>query len=617
MYQKINLKVKEERMRKFIAALSVLFLVFGVTTIAMAAFQVEVKTNSEPVTGAEGACEKAGNITLIFDEGTIFQDGDWITADLPIGVTLCQDFDFAILGVSAGVVPGAGAFVTTAAPADGATLDNDLWSIKDLGNSGAAEGITVAGTSGIFFRVRGSSGATRIRIDVYDSDNLGAGGVGDASNYDGTSTLTVDNDVEFQIKLFDSEPHDGSGPSAGVWAFNDTPSGTPATSNGFYGDTLPADLLQFSNDWDNTYCINVDTDVYGGSTIDVSINSGGISGNNFLTFNPSNPQVAHLQAAESITLEACKGDLWEYVPLEGGQTAVCTFNYDTGTNYCDFAGQSLILQNNSGTYYFPGDEFRIVARISGNGAYFSNVGALVAGYLPTEDPCDVAGTPIAVGFTAETETSVSPGAGANGVGCAEIDPEDRFVELTSTAFGGIDLYNAIRVVLPSIVFDPAVATAGQAVTVTVELWRLPCGLIFTDDRQIAEFVETCAAAAPSTDLYYPYAVALDGSQGWWFGMTIGNPSAASGDADVTVIEMDGDIGTASYTVDAGGLVVLPAATLLADLTADAANTGTLGDSACHIVVECAFIDAGGFGMQGNGIDSTGYTAYTEANRWNN
>ena len=85
-------------MKKIFSILAVLCLVFGVTATAMAAFQVEVKTNSEPVTGAPGACEKAGNITFIFDQGTIFQDGDWFTADLPIGVTICHSFDFVVLG---------------------------------------------------------------------------------------------------------------------------------------------------------------------------------------------------------------------------------------------------------------------------------------------------------------------------------------------------------------------------------------------------------------------------------------------------------------------------------------------------------------------------------------
>jgi hypothetical protein len=79
-------------MKKTIAILAALFMVMGLAGTAMAAFQVEVKTNSEGVTAAENACEKAGNITFTFDSGTIIQDGDWWTADLPIGVEICHSF---------------------------------------------------------------------------------------------------------------------------------------------------------------------------------------------------------------------------------------------------------------------------------------------------------------------------------------------------------------------------------------------------------------------------------------------------------------------------------------------------------------------------------------------
>jgi hypothetical protein len=126
-------------------------------------------------------------------------------------------------------------------------------------------------------------------------------------------------------------------------------------------------------------------------------------------------------------------------------------------------------------------------------------------------------------------------------------------------------------------------------------------------------VDTCAAAAPTTTLYYPYSVELDGSSGWWFGITIGNPTAVAGTATITVYEADGDIGTsAPISIGAYGLEVMGGSDLLGLLTADAGNAGTLGDSRTHIVVECGFGAAGGFGMMGNEIDSTGYTAYGTA-----
>lgn len=603
-------------MKKIFSILAVLCLVFGVTATAMAAFQVEVKTNSEPVTGAPGACEKAGNITFIFDQGTIFQDGDWFTADLPIGVTICHSFDFVILGTNGLAVPGGGGgFATTAAPGDtGTTLDNDLWAVKDtVAGDGVTGQITAAGVAQIFFRVRGNVGASRIRIDVYDEEGAN---ISDPLSYNGNSSLAVDAGTEFQIKLFDSEPHDGTGTSGGVWAFNDTPI-APAAADGIYGNAVPpADFLQNFNDWDNTYCIAVDADVYGAATVNVSINSGGVSGSNFLTFNPSNPQVAHLALATAITLEACKGDINGLVPFSGGQAATCTFEYNNGTSYCTFLGNEFILQNNSGTFWDPLDQYRMVLRISGNGAYFNATPVSILGFLPTQDPCTAAGTAIAPAWTITTETAVAPGGGANGVGCGAIDPDDRFVTLTSAAFTGIDAFNALTVDIPTVVYDPARFVAGDRVTVSVELWRLPCGMVFSGDRVVAEFVETCPVGAPTSVLYYPYAVALDGSQGWWFGMTIGNPTASAGDAVITVVEADGDQGTVTRPINAFGLDVIAASTLLSGLT-QTAGSGTLGDSPCHILVNCGFGNAGGFGMTGNGIDSTGYTAYTDANIWNN
>lgn len=604
-------------MKKLIAVMAALFMVVGIATMAMAAQQVEVKTNSEGITGAPNACEKAGNITFIFDAGTVIRDGDWWTADLPLGVTLCASFDFVVTGIADLPVPGAGGFNgVIAAPGDGLTLERGIWAINDLGGSAGAGNITIS--SPMFFRVRGTAGANRLRIDTYDSDDLAAvnGGVGAAANSDGSSTFTVGGDTSFQLKLFDGFDGNVGGT---YYAFNDTPTGVPAAKNGFFGDAVPpADYLQQTNDTDNTYCIQADTTVYSGSTVNVSINSGGRSGNNFLTFNPSNPQVAHLISATSITLEACKGAEFDYVPFEGGQSAQCFFDYMTGTNYCQtdgWLGNNFILENQNGTFFNAGDEYRIRLIISGNGAYWGGLPGYIDGTVPTEDPCDPAAivTDVSAGWTVSTEGNVAASVTPRGAACGTFDADEEWTVLTANAFGGIDTFNKLDVDIPNIVYDRDQFVAGDQVTVTIELWRLPCGLIFTADRVVAEFVDTCAAAVPNTTLYYPYAVALDGSQGWWFGMTVGNPSANAGTADITVIEMDGDVGTfTTASIPAGGLVVYGGGALLAELTPDAANAGTLGDSAAHIVVITNFGSAGGFAMTGNGEDSTGYTAYGTA-----
>lgn len=620
-------------MKKLFTIMLAVMMVVGMTTAAMAAFQVEVKTNSEGITAAAGACEKAGNITFIFDAGTVIQDGDWWTADLPLGVTLCRSIDFVVLGsaLGGGIVPGPGGFPVgaTAVLADGTTLDNDVWAIKDLAGIALTNAnVTVAG-SAMFFRVFGSSGSSRLTIEAYDSDDLGVGGIALAANSDGTSTFTVGVDGEFQLKLFDSEPHDGTGPSGLVLAANDT------DGDGTYNEALLAgDALQAVNDWDNSYCISVDTTIYTAGTVNVSINSGGITGNNFLTFNPSNPQVAHLISATTIQLGLCKADEYGFVSLAGGQNATCLFNYDDGPlGYCADVGSALfttstiggnrvIVQNTSGTFFNVGDDYRVVLRVSGNGAYFAAGGpANIQGFTPANttfcDAVPAGATNVATAWTPATETGAAFTTYNTGVGCGAFTAGQEVVALTSTVFTGIDTFNNLSVNIPAIAYDPAVVAAGGQVVVTVELWRLPCGLIFTGDRTVAEFVATCPTAAPATTLYYPYVVALDGSAGWWSGMTIGNPSSAAGTATITVVEADGDIGTyTTPSINALGLWVMGGAGLLAELTADAANTGTLGDSACHIVVVCNFASAGGFAMQGNTQDSTGYTAYGNSATWN-
>lgn len=600
-------------MKKLIAVIAALFMVVGIASVSMAAQQVEVKTNSEGVTGAEDACEKAGNITFIFDAGTVIQDGDWWTADLPLGVTLCSTFDFVVTGNGAPAPGGGGFNGVIAAPGDGLTLQNEIWAVNDLGALGGAQNVTVAGTP-MYFRVRGNAGSNRLRIDVYDSDNLTT--ITAAANYDGTSTFTVGSDVSFQLKLFDG--FDGNA-AAGRFAWNDAADTGTGLKDGVYGNnaTITADWLQASNDTDNSYCIQVDTAVYGGATVNVSINSGGVSGNNFLTFNPSNPQVAHLISATSISLEACKGELWDYVPFEGGQSADCFFTYSTGQNYCQtdgWTGNLFILQNNTGTFFNSGDDYRMRLIVSGDGAYWGNTGGTINAYEPDQDPCDggVANPALTPGWTETTEGGASF-TGYRSAACGEFESGEEVTILTSNEFTGIQDTNRLVPAIPTIVYDADQFVAGDEVTVTVELWRLPCGLIFSDTRKVAEFVDTCAAAIPNTTLYYPYTVALDGSQGWWFGMTIGNPTGMAGTAQILFFEIDGDAGT--YTtpeIAAAGLVVYGGADLLANLVADAANAGTLGDAAGHIVVITNFGSAGGFAMTGNMEDSTGYTAYGRA-----
>ena len=612
-------------MKKFIAPFLALCMVVCFATVSMAANQVEVKSNSEGITASEDACEKFGSLTFIFDSGTVLLDGDWWYADLPSGVTLCQSFDFAILGTAGMPVPaGGGGFATYVHDGDDGTSDSyGFWTVKDTIAGDTMFGtITAAGTSPVWFRVSGSTGGQRVLMQVFDGDD------NDYTNAlcsDGSSSLTVEAGTSFQIKLFDGEFYD-----TGKWGYNDT------LGNGQFGEDGDDDLLGVDNDWDNSYC--GDAYGYGSNTINVSINSGGESGNNFLTFDPTNPEVAHTISASVIELDDCKGPEYGYVNLAGGQSAKCEFNYETPTEYCDdigttvadafvdsiVSGNKIFIRNTSGTFFNSGDEYKIVLRTSGSGAYWMGATPVVSGYEPSaNDECDAdaAGTATNLGlaaFTITTETGVTAGSGATGTGCGSIAADDRYMILTSAAFTDIDDYDLLEINIPGVVFDPAQFAEGDQVTVTVELYRLPCGLIFSDDRVIAEFVDACATAAATTTLLFPYSTPLNDAS-WWFGMSFCNPTltgAVAGTALITVYEDDGDTGTyTTPSIAVGGMATYGGAELLSNLTAASANTGTLGDSRCHIIVNCNFGSAGGFGMMGDGSDSTGYAAYGNSAAW--
>lgn len=622
-------------MKKFIiASLLSVCMLFSLATVSMAAGLADVKTTSEAITGASGACEKLGSVTFTFKAGSVIKDGDWWYADLPLGVTVCHTIDYAILG-AVGQVPGPGGFGTIT-PANGATVTNGFYSVKDLGTNAVGDGITVAGPGLIWFRVSAASGSHRLLIQAFDSEALlpvlpNTLAYLETANSDGDTSLTVLPDSEFTIKILDGNFQLVGGP----WGKNDTPIGA-AAKNGVYGDAAgTADNLGVTNAWDNTLCAT--SFGHTSATVNVSLNSGGFSGPNFITFNPTNPEVAHMISATSISLAACKADLFGLVSLTGGQAAVCTFDYETPTNYCGdlvitgpgvfkgstVSGNKILIQNSTGTFYDALDNYQMILQISGNGAYWGGTAPVVTGYTPTNlTQCNndaSGGAAIATAWTVVTETAATPGAIPTGAGCGAIAPASQYIRLTSAAFSGIDTYNQLEVNLPPIVYDPARFVAGGQVTVTVTLNRLPCGTVFTGTRVVAQFAATCPSAAAGTRLLFPYATPLSDNT-WWFGLSIANPAltnSVAGTAVITVYEDDGDIGT--YTTPSilvGDMVTYDGVQLLGLLTPNTANVGTLGNTRCHIIVNCNFLGAGGFAMMGNGTESTGYVPYGNSASWN-
>ncbi len=627
-------------MKKTCTLLLALAMVLAFGTGAMAAFNVTVTANSEPITAQTGACEKAGSLTFVFDAGTIIKDGDWWTMDLPQGVTLCRNLDYVIIGTATTSVPSAtggfnGTINAAAVPADaGEELDRGIWKVKDtVSGDGLNGNITVAGTSRMFFRVTGTSGTQRIRLGAYDMDDTTTWN--NAANYNGGTTITVSAGAQFQIKILDTKKHDGTEGIAGVWAYKDTDVST-GVGYGIYGEDAGDTLTSGGADWDNAYCISVDGTAYTSQTVNISINSGGVSGSNFLTFLPTNPQIAHRISATAISLAKCKPDEYGYVSLTGGQAGTCTFDYEAATGYCTdvspntftastVTGNKVLISNTSGTFYNNGDNFKLVLTISGNGAYWGSSSAGVYAY-PSGNTTYCNAHAVGAGasgnltggaYTITTETGVASTTAATGVGCGTIAAGSQWKTLTSASFSSIDTSNLLEVDLPGVVYSPASFTNGNQVTATVTLQRLPCGTIFTGTRVLAQFVSSCPSATPVTSLLFPYATpfAAASNDGWWFGMSFCNPSSAAGTYTIYVYEDDGDsFSSAGTSLAAGDMVTLSNADLLALTWTTVSSTGggVMGNTRSHIIVDCNFASAGGFGMMGNGADSTGYVANGQA-----
>lgn len=627
-------------MKKFNFIIAALIVSLVLAPVAMAGYPTRTSLTSPGITGSEDACEKYGAATIVLENGTKVRDGDWMFFDLPLGVQLCKSFDFVVLGdgtadndpttqnvgpqPNGGVV--AGAWVTNMASADNTTDDYGPWEIEDLGAVAGATGIAVTpggAATGIFLRVTGSSGQNRVWYRFYDnnSDIISA-----PSNANGDSLLTVMDDVEFKVSLFDGEPWDATtsvkNPTAFIWAYNDT------DNDGQYGEAIAnGDLLQTNNDWDNFICAEYVN--YSMNEVNVSFDSGGRSGDDFLTFSGQR-EIAHRVNAETYTLGACgKQDLYGFVDLSSAQGNVCTFDYETATNYCadvgnaDFVtggGNRILIQKTSGNFD-DDDMFRVYTRVTtGDGTYYGGAPAL-GGVLATEanDPCTVAFATTAIGetWTPFTRSGATFTSYATGTDCTALAAGQQVDEMRTTAWAfPSDLYNRLVVMLPTMIYYPGVLADLDMATVEIELWQLPCGKIFDATRDIAQYVDACPTAAPTTTLLFPYAVPMTDAN-WWYGFSFCNPSNTAGTALVTVFEDDGDMGT--YTTDsvaAGDMVTMTGAQLLALLSPDAANVGTLGDARFHMTVDCNFGGAGGFGMMGNNLDSTGYVPYGNSAMWN-
>ena len=150
------------RNKKVFFVIASIFSIFVLVGAAYAANTATINVTSEPVR-AGASCDKAGGITITFDRDTVLTDGDQITVDLTLNVTLCTDIDMVISNDDTG---------------EYADLENII-DIEDVGwdefNSNIGGPVVLTNISGnaisvgggVYFHIYGTEGGTR-REDCLD-----------------------------------------------------------------------------------------------------------------------------------------------------------------------------------------------------------------------------------------------------------------------------------------------------------------------------------------------------------------------------------------------------------------------------------------------------------------
>lgn len=597
-------------MKKILKTIALTGMMLGLAATAQAVDTVQVTLTSPAI--VKTGCEQVGAVTFNFDQGTVLTAGDWFYMDLPSGTSICTTIDYMIsYAGNTGVVtdtvtyPGAtNSLVTVAGSAatlPAAPAGASSGPIANVIENGTGAAFVVGGT-GIVLRVYAPANGQRVWVYVY---GLAAG---DSLTIPNVAT----NNSSMDLTILDGQAYNGAALTIGVTLDTD--------QDGTYGESTTDDIglvagvgtgavVPFA---ENTLCVNAEQ--MSGSLMFTSFNSL----NSFLTFT-GDSQLAHVASANALTLTNCKGDTTGNILL-GGQNA-CSFNYGTAAGYCTggiatFAGNRFFIQGAT-TFGDPGDLYDMTVTSDTAGVYFSAAPTL-QGFTPAAtNECTGAGAAIAAAFVTTNEAGTVGAAYDPSASCS-VASVNRIRSVSTGNIGaisGIDTYDAMYVVLPTMVYDTSVVGNGTESKVTFKLNKYPCGQIFSQQATIGTFVTTCPAAAAGSILLYPFMPAMDGSvPGWWGGFTIINGSTASGTCTLAFQEEDDD--TATYTtstISAGGTWNAGALSdLLTNVTPGAANTGTFGDSSVATVATCTFSLGGGFAFTGNGTEGVGYTAYVQS-----
>jgi len=523
-------------------------LVVGLVGLAVAANRVEVKVTSEPI-GYHSPCDKGGSFSFEFDPGTVVQEGDQITIDLPYGVTLCKDVDLYVL-------QGSG---------------NWYWENGEIPDDSQDESPLTYKSSppvvdgGIYFHVYGSAGSQRLTIDVIGENP------GDSISVNGT-----DPDARLVLYILDQRTNDDFTVDGLYTDFNGT-AATPATEA------------------DNTYCINVSE--WEETTVDVSLDSAGDK----YTFIPSNPEIAHVMEATTYSQYECKGQptcKCSKIKQPAAQEEPHGCIVDPGIYKIIKAGDT-----------FDDAKYKVVLELHGP-VYWATNRVTVEAFYPGEDPCSKNGTDVveeAHAYTADGREVKQFG----GDDC-EVEDEEKAKVLEIDLFNLND-YRYIKILMPSVAYDLHEIGSGGQIDVTVSLNKKPCGgAVFEETLCLLVLAESCEVPeVPECRLFFPYTTEMaEGADKFIDGMALVNRGSEEMVCTLTFYEADGDSGTLEVTVPAKGMWVKLLSDIVDDISSNGTmgDDRAFIEVTCTGVSRC---ECDGFLFLGTGYQAQGYLPRTE------
>ena len=593
-------------MKKFFVCMVAIAAIMCFTMNVYAANNVETKLTSRNILKVN-SCELMGSLTFTFDAGTILTQGDEWYFDLPVGATICKDIDYFLVGDGANATAAAGTNAIT-------SLDETNLVVQlAAGVSGIATGLgahatvneygpfkksTTLSTSAAWPEVVQGDIVIRVHTETNNNNRRVWFTVYGTTTGSTDDSIRVRDGMNFTVAVLDGKPYIDNL----IYDMNNN-----YATNGIIDTTNRPAYYVYEQD---SLCANV-SGITDPEKVEVSFDD--LSSK--YTFTTGNKEIAHVNTSpELLQCSAAKGAVTDTSIKIGSQTT-CLFDYESPTGYCAFAGNRIIIKNNTTGFLGSASDFydvSIEVAEPATGVYFGGNPSIYA-LQPAENGCVVNGTNIAVGSWATTNytSGTTPNASGNcSVAAANM------VKTVYTANGAFYVkdkdYNALWIDLPTMIYDSSVVQDGQEVKVTVSLKNYPCkGLIYSTSVTIGTFVTTCpsSGAAGTTTLLFPWFPAANLTP-WWGAFSIVNPSSTAGTIAITVYEADGDKGTyTTASIPAEGMYNPTTAMLFSSLTPDSGNTGTLGDSNFFMQAVCNFTGAGGMAFTGDGVQGVGYTAY--------